>query len=303
MIPVSDIWDEAKKLTGNCSDDVIYRRINRAVEILANKSDWDPLLGFVDISAVDSLVTLPREVETPLAISYGDFPALGRDQLFNFHLNGPGDRDISTGWRWWQDKGEAVTFRETCPPLPVSAKGAVSDEGKIVWIYGFDQNQQWVRTDQAGTFVDGYPAIIATTVTTDTLAPSFSRITRIRKPLTDAQVELWTTQLIGVYAWDDTEPHFRRLKLDRPNLSLVRIHYRRKNLVLRSKTDLIPLHNAEAVVMMIRALRYYDELDFATATNCEATAVRWLTEEQLSRNPTIAAPIQVAGPQNWEWID
>jgi hypothetical protein len=61
-----------------------------------------------------------------------------------------------------------------------------------------------------------------------------------------------------------------------------------------SRYDLIPLHSAQAVIMMLRALKAYDSPNgLAEAEGFEATAVRWLTEEQYTRSPAVAHPIQV----------
>lgn len=307
MIPVSEIWDEAVELAGTCEEAIVYKRINRAVEILANKSDWDPLVGFMDITADDRIVTLPREIETPLSVSYGNYPALGRDKLFRYHLNGPADRcsDCACTWRFWEDGFDAVTFRELCPAAVVAAIACVaSDVGKTVTVYGFDTDGKEVRTLVDGAFVNGYPITLQALAgfVPDPLAPTFSRITRVSKELTNDQVELWTVvddavdTLTAIYAWDDTEPVFRRLRIDRDSADLVRIYYRKRNFKVRAQTDLIPLHSAEAIFMMMQALKFYRESDFANGTASEATAVRWLTEEQWSRNPNIMTPIQVAGP-------
>lgn len=301
MIPVSEIWEEVKKINGNCNETVAYRKLNRAVEILANKSDWDPLVGFMDIACEDQVVTLPREVETPLAVSYGTWPALGRGELFRFHLNGPGDNDATGSFRFWQAQAEAVTFREFCEPRAVAITACQADDiGQIVWVYGFDADRKIVRTEQDNVWFDGYPVTVRATVTPDPDAPIFSEITRIRKPITTGPLNLWSIEdgdedeLIGVYSWDDEEPRFRRLRVDRAS-DLVRIHYRRRNAKLRAQTDLIPLHNAHAVVLMVKALKHYDDDNYELATAAESTAVRWLTEEQFTRNPNIAEPIQVIG--------
>jgi hypothetical protein len=301
MIPVSDIWEEIKKINGNCNETVAYRKLNRAVELLANKSDWDPLVGNVDISCDDQTVTLPPEIETPIAVSYGKWPALPRGELFRFHLNGPGDSCGSGCLRWWQAEREAVTYSDLCTPrqIVVSACNA-DDAGQVVWVYGYDADRNVVRSKQDGVWVDGYPYTAATSPALDASSPTFSEITRVRKPVTAGALNIWTVvagvadTLLGVYAWDAEEPRFRRLKVDRVT-NLVRIHFRRRNFKLRAQTDLIPLHNAEAVVMMVRALKYYDDADFTNGSAAEATAVRWLTEEQFTRNPTIAEPVQVSG--------
>jgi hypothetical protein len=245
---------------------------------------------------------LPPEIETPIAISYGAWPALGRSQLFRFHLNGPGDKNCHSPCRFWEDAGEAVTYRELCEPRAVAVTACVpTDVGQTVWFYGYDENRRIVRTLVNGVMVDGYPATVALGYVADANAPLFSEITRVRKPVTSGTINAWTVannsleDILAVYAWDDEEPRFRRLRVDRAS-DLVRIHYRRRNFKLRSQTDLIPLHNAEAIVMMVRALKFYDDIDFANASAAESTAVRWLTEEQYTRNPVIADPIQFSGP-------
>lgn len=302
MIVVSEIWDEVQKINGNCNADVTYRKLNRAVELLANKSDWDPLVGFIDISCEDKLVTLPREIETPITVSYGRFPALGRGQLFRFHLNGPGDSCGScANFRTWEDAPEAPTYRDLCSPRAVCAVACeASDVGQVVWFYGFDENRQPVRTLVDDVWVNGYPATVAIDITLDPGAPLFSEITRVRKPVTNGAINAWTIlddeleEILAVYSFDDEEPMFRRIRVDRAS-DLVRIHYRRRNLKLRNTTDLIPLHNAQAIVMMVKALKHYDDEDYEKGPAAEATAVRWLTEEQFTRNPSIAEPIQYSG--------
>lgn len=301
MIPVSDVWEEIKKINGNCNADVSYRKLNDAVELLANKSDWDPLVGFIDISCDETFVTLPPEIETPIAISYGRWPAMPRGQLFRFHLNGPGDRNTCSPGRFWEDANDAVTYRELCEPRAVQVVACNSaDVGQIVWFYGYDENRNPIRTEVEGEWFDGYPVTVALDYVPAPDAPLFSEITRVRKPVTIGSLNAWTVldgaleEILAVYYHYTEEPRFRRLRIDRAS-ELVRIHYRRRNEKLRTQTDLIPLHNRQAVVMMVRALKYYDDADFPNATAAEATAVRWLTEEQATRNPSISDPIQVSG--------
>ena len=318
MILVSEIWDETKKVLGNCTDEVGYKKLNRAIEILANKSDWDPLTGFIDIvcneaalgpapvpnTAPGRWVALPREIETPLVVSCGPYPALGRDKLFQWHLNGPGGRCVCVDWRWWEDGPEAVTMRDLPGPAPLAATADdPTDIGRVLWVYGWDAANQPIRTDVEGVMTEGYPVTVQETFIADPQAPVFARIARVSKPESTGPMKLWSVTagaldtLLAVYAWDDTEPVFRRLLIDRPS-DVVRIHFRRRNFAVRSQTDLIPLHSAEAVIMMLQALNSYKDREFDIAMASEATAVRWLTEEQASRNPQIAVPIQVLDKPN-----
>jgi hypothetical protein len=306
MIVVSEIWPEVKKIMGSARDDVSYLRLTHAVELLANKGDWDPMIGFVDICTEGgTIVTLPREVETILGLNLGKTPALGRDRLYTFHLNGPGD-DCPLEDNSWQDLGDAPTYRElACPAKLVAMPTLEVDDGAELWVYGFDINYQVVRTEiSPGVFVDGYqvPVIFDHPVPASD-APVFRRITRVRKALTKGSIRLssidnstGTGTLIGIFEHDETEPIYRRIKLSRET-DWVRICYRRRTYKISSQESMIPLHNAQAIIMMLRALKYYDDPpDFATATSCEATALRWLEEEQYTRTPPVTHPIQVTGP-------
>jgi hypothetical protein len=310
MILVSEIWDEVKKILGNCTDEVGYRKLGRAIEILANKSDWDPLVGFVDIitdvSKKETLVALPRDIETPLTVSYGPYPALARDKLFQFHLNGPGGKCVCVDWRWWEDAPESVTMRDLKAPAPLAAIAEhPADVGRVMQVYGYDAAGQSIRTEVDEVMVEGYPLTIQASYVPDPQAPVFARIARVSKPESTGPVNLWSVAngvldvLLATYAWNDTEPVFRRMRVDRPS-ELVRIHFRKKTFALRSQNDLIPLHSAEAVLMMLQALRSYSDREFDIAMASEATAVRWLTEEQATRNPSIATPIQFLDKPNCE---
>lgn len=318
MLTVADVWLDAKKVLGLCDESTIYRRLTDAVELLANKSDWDPLKGFVDICTSGDIVTLPREVETIVALNMEGRPALGRSQLYNFHLNGPGDETGDT--LSWQDLGEAPTYRElvcpaklvaiptleidgylaphTAPPPPVPGR-----EGAELWVYGYDESYNAVRTEIDGVLYDGYrvPVIFGTPVPPID-APTFARITRVRKSITNGSIRLssidaalGTGTLVGVFEWDETDPIYRRIRLDRA-CEWVRIAYRKRTFALGNQLDRIPLHNRAALVMALRALKLYDDLDFERAMAAEATAVRWLEEEQRTRSVHTSDPIQVTGP-------
>lgn len=324
MVPVSEIFADVKRIFGSCGDDVVFKRLNRAVELLANKGEWSPLLGNIDITCDANLVTLPREIETILQVSYGDYPALGRDELFRYHLNGPGDRATPANFRWWESNSSSPVFRDLDEPAQVALIATKAcDNGKVVTVYGYDEDNNQVRyNDQTGyryalgSFESPVPASSSSNASSSSSGsgsvsssgcvweiPTFCRITRVKKPVTQGPVQLWSLDqdgeldtLLAVYDWDDTEPRFRRLRIDRSNASLVRIHYRRKNFKLRRRSDLIPLQNPEAVVMMARGLYYYDKMEIAQAEACEATALRWLEEEARTQSPPIFSPMQFAQP-------
>lgn len=300
MVLVNDIWREVKKIVGNSDDDWTFTRLGDAVEILANHGDFDPMLGTLDICVSGKVVTLPPEVETTLGVSLNNNPALGRDELFQFHLNGPGPCGKPIRYEY-TDLSDACTYREmACPHQLHAYCVAEEDVGKDLRVFGYDQGQNWVRTKMPdGTYVDGY--LVPVTLqngTHDADAPFFSRITKISKALTEGPVKLVSVDedeevLLGVYQPYETIPRYRRIQLSHC-VSQVRIRFRRRTVVPRSRYDLLPLHSNQAVIMMLRALKAYDTPGgFAEGEAFEATAVRWLSEEQLTRNPVVAHPLQV----------
>lgn len=290
-------------MMGTCSDVIKYRRLTDSVELLANMGDWDPLVGYVDICAQDKIVTLPREIETVLTLNIGRDPAVGRDPLFTFHLNGPGD-DCPTSDKYWQDLGDAPTYREIeCPAKLVAEAVLEEDEGTELWVYGQNKNGEPLRTLVDGTWFDGLSVPVFHGVSAPGEdATEVARIVRIRKSETVGPIRLSTIDndsgsgtLIGIFEHDETAPLYRRIKLSQ-KAPWVRIAYRKRVFSLKTQNDRIPLHNAQAVIMMLRALIKYDELDFASAQTCEATAVRWLEQEQRTRTAPVMYPIQVGGP-------
>lgn len=300
MVKVNDIWDEAKKIVGNSNDSFLFRRITDAVELLANKGDFDPLMGSLDICVASRVVTLPPEVETILALNMIGCPAAARDELFQFHLNGPGSCGAAIRYEW-MDLSEACTYRElACPGQLYGYCTDPGDENAEVWVYGLDTSQNVIRTKlENGTWRDGWklPVFVSHQALPED-APIFSRITSVRKAKTNGPIRMTTIDggteiLLGVYQALETVPKFRRIQLS-SCVPWVRIKFRRRTFEITSRYDLIPLHSAQAVLMMLRALKAYDSIGgIPEGEAYEATAVRWLTEEQYTRNPPVAQPIQV----------
>lgn len=320
-VRVRDIWDEAKKIIGNADEKFIFRRITDAVELLANKGDLDPQLGALDLAVFNRVITLPPEVETILGACMSGYPALARDQEFFYHINGPGIKDwgkIGSGWgdegiklRWeWMDLGDFCSYRDLPCVSQIQAYCIEPDDVNCqFWVYGFDQYDNPVRTKTANGWVDGYQVPVAQSVTAvDPNAPFFLRITAVQKPETAGPIRVATAGgiPIGVYQPNETLPKYRRIQLSR-HTDWARIYYRRRTFNVQSKYDIIPVNSRQAVIMMLRALKYYDDKDFANGEAAEATAVRWITEEQFTSNPPIAQPLQVQDTasflDSWEHMD
>lgn len=300
MLTVEEIWDEASEIFGHCNEKKLLRWISDSVQLLANKGEIDPLVGSVDMCVAGQCVTLPREVETILAVNIGGHPALGRDELFSFHLNGPGDFCTPCDWSW-TNVGGFPTYRDLpCPGKLIAFLDSPEDEGKELWVFGFDDQNRPLRTRVGAGWKDGYlvPTIYGYALP-DSTAPTISRITSIRKAVTVANVRLSSLDnsttngtLLGIFEHDETEPRYRRIKIHRC-AEWVRLQFRRRSLELRSRHDRIFLHSRPALLLAMHALKSYRQTDIAAGVQFEAQATRLLSERESVLTAPVANPIQV----------
>lgn len=306
MIQVSDIYEDARNIVGTCDDPTLFRRISEAVEALANKGDFDPLLGTVEICTSDKCVTLPREVENVMAVNINGRPSIGRDRWFNFHLNGPGDHHSPAAFRpviWsWQDGAESPVFRELRSPSKLIAfVSNAADQGTELRVYGYDTAGLFIRTLENGVWVDGYrvPTIFGFAMP-ESGAPIFARIIRVKKAVTAATIRLtsldissMTGTLVGQYEYDETDPLYRRIILQHEGLKSVNIAFRRRVFKVTSQESLIPLHSTLAILEMLRAIKGYADDNLVLGQGHEATADRFISEEQATRSPPVNFPMQI----------
>lgn len=301
MVPVKVIYEESRKIVGNDREDFIFRRLSDAVIMLATKGEFDPCVGSLDISVCSRVVTLPSEVDTVLAVNICGQPAVGRDQLFKFHLNGPGDCGPRVVWEWI-DQGKFPVYRDMTTPSTLAGWCYQDeDENCDLWVYGYDEKGNVVRSKVGDEWRDGYKVpTFKTFHTVPDDAPLFSRITRVQKPLTAGPIRLSTLDnssqtgiLLGVYQHYETEPSFRRIRISR-HANWVRIFYRRNRFEVRSQEDVLPIFNPQSVLMALRAIKKYGEVNgIPEAEAMEATAVRWEQEAQRCATAPNVHPMQV----------
>lgn len=304
MILVSDIMTDAKEVFGLCSPEILYQGINDAVEMLSHKGDWSPLMVYLDVCCQGSCATLPAEVETPLAVMVDGVPAQARNQLYRFHLNGPGERGGCDSQVSWEDVGMFPTmFDPLIPTALVAHLERPEDNNTELRVLGYDHNGNWVRQVQPdGSWRDGYvvPTIQGWPIPDDD-APLFSRITAVNKAQTVGRVRLATIDwqpstgmglLLGDYLPHETIPSYRRIRLSRCG-DWVRLFVRRKTFRVYNLTDFIPLSQRLAVVLAMHAVKAYKDKQIGDALGFETHAARLLTEREDTISPPAASPIQV----------
>lgn len=310
MLTVAEIYDDAKEIFGHCLETKLFRKITDAVQLLANKGEIDPLVGYVDLCADGQCITLPREIETVMAVNIGGRPSLGRDELFSFHLNGPGDTWVPCQDYTWINSGGFPTYRDLkCPGKLIAFLDNSADNGAKVRVFGYDDQNRPLRTQVGNSWEDGYlvPTIFGYALP-DQNAPVISRITDIVKDKTVANVRLSSFDnssnsgtLLGIFEPDETKPRYRRIRINR-DCEWVRICFRRRTLDINSTNDRIFLHSRLALVLAMRAVKKYDETDLGAALQFEANATRLLTEREAVLAPPVGTPMQVndrVGLKTW----
>jgi len=156
---VADIIDDVIDILGRGTKTDAYKRLTEAVTVLSRKGRWNPLIRYVDIKAgIDgTTLTLPREVETVLAVNWNCQPLLGRSEWFQFHLNGGGQFNTG-GWNW-DNRGDFPTYQDILNPSYLTAICRLkSDLDTRLLVLGYDENNEVLRYQDAdGVWHDGLP--------------------------------------------------------------------------------------------------------------------------------------------------
>jgi hypothetical protein len=154
---VSQIYDECAEILGTTDDKKIFRKIQQAVATLMESGHWTHSVADVDVcTGWDRCsITLPRNIDVPLAVNIDGSPAYFRNRLFQYHVN-KGGMFNSVEWAW-DDRGYVATLMDIIQPSQLVAVAELeNDVGKTIRVLGLDQNNRTIRSQLAnGTGVDG----------------------------------------------------------------------------------------------------------------------------------------------------
>lgn len=155
---VSDLYEDCLEILGKCTQATVFSRLTDAIQILSNKGNFDLLVGWVDICAgLDCrTVTLPRDIDVPLAVNIGGHPRYFRNKWYEFHLNGSGSFS-ETPWTW-DDRGDTPIIMDIIQASNLIAVAELkTDTGALLRVFGYDQTGEWIRTQNPdGTWSDGF---------------------------------------------------------------------------------------------------------------------------------------------------
>ena len=290
LVIVGDIYDEASAICGGINRIHVIDRISEAVEVLANKGQWDGMTAYLDIVPSGDVVGLPSFVETPIRINIETKPSLSRSRMFEFSINGPGTDLTEVTTLTWEDQGDSPIIVPLVKPQPVNIVATNQvDGGKTVTITGIDNN------DQEQTIVYTIPFIQGIQISHPTI---WKTITRIQKDVTLQPVEVQANYtLISFMYPSDTESNFRMIKLSKP-AEAIKVMFRKASLKLTGIEDIIPLKSRSAVLLMVRSLQILKQAQLTSeqvqiAAQLEAQALKYLQEEEQSK----LAYIQTSGKE------
>jgi len=274
---VRDIYDRCKRAIGNCNEDLVFERITDAVKMLATSGDspWEGLIGELIVAVDDSgIVTLPRDVRTPLSISVNGFATFPRDRWFEYHVNG-----VSGGSKYagaWDDVGFSPIVRSITDAsnISVTSESAVDNDVELI-IKGIDDSG---RNISVSVLLDSGSTVIT--------SEKFSSITSVHKPVTNGWVKISIDDddntLLGWYYPDETNPMYRRIRVGAGTTAKIIYRYNVRD--LRSLDDFIPLVNVQAIVQAVKAVTYYDNEKYDMGDRASSLAYTFLSNEQNSIN-------------------
>ncbi len=266
-IIVADLYDFACEVFGPIGQRQIFDRMTEAIELLANLSNWDPLIGYVDINTFDSFyVTLPQYVDQILAINVNHSIGSFRNQWHEFHMNGLGqdnDQADAVGSNrpcgGWEEVGEMpCAFPLAAPSYLVAAPLSAVDNGTEFRVWGIDVNDLPVYGPDRNLGIPITCQQNSFDISTQTLP--FKRIDRIVIGSPQSFLQLYATdgtqylQNLGTFWPNIAEPKFRIIRIGQKAVT-VRLRYKKRLVKITSLTDPVHMRSRSAMMNALRAIQ------------------------------------------------
>ena len=288
--------------------------INRAIETAEYEANWNSWVQTIDVCAdCNGLVTLPSFVAVPLAVNVGGVPTVFRNNWFEFHINGPGSQCNPCGgncsWGWYSsDLMFSPTFQDLTGWMylaaicedPIDGNGTLQMQVKGITMDANYNQKEAITIPASGPSQGGVVLTLLNGVAaTDPAVTPFKKIIQVTKPVTRGYVKLIAfngTQLsngvtIGYYAPNETTPQYRRIKVNQA-CQWVRIKYRRANIPLVNDYDIVPFPSYQAMLDLLKSLRYRDSGDVENAAKYMLLAIDLLGKIEGIENGPAFSPLQ-----------
>ena len=154
---VSQIFDEVSEILATTDQTKVFRKLSQAVQILMESGHYLRSQNEVDVcTGWDGVtVTLPRNIEVPLAVNVDGSPTYFRGRLFQYNVN-KGGMYNTVGW-CWDDRGYVATQMDIRQPSQLIAIAEhPADVGLQLRVLGTDSKNRDLRSQlDDGTGLDG----------------------------------------------------------------------------------------------------------------------------------------------------
>lgn len=191
---------------------------------------WVGTYGRYNICVDNGCITWPRQIETIETVSLCDRPITVRNEWFEYLEQGIGIQHEGLqnhggprrgGYNYdcpqLFDRGTACTFNDIQginKKIRVYADVAESATAQIL-LMGYDENGNWIMSEDNGVWHDGEYVSISTSPTISTRF--FSSLTAVIKPITNGYVRLYEYNMddtsqrkLAVYEPSEETPNYRR---------------------------------------------------------------------------------------------
>jgi len=188
-----------------------------------------------------------------------------------------------------------IGFNRKIRLLSSVVNGSPTDVGKVVTIFGYDENGQWIRSNTGSAWIDGEQVTLAATAVNTT--NTFTAVTRVIKPLTEGRVDMWTwdstasieQRQLGAYQPSEKIPTYRRMFI--PGIQnfgscstgctdkSVTVLARLRHVPVSVDNDFLVLDNLGALKTMVMSIRREDQNRLDEAEYFERKALREIEGE------------------------
>lgn len=228
--------------------------LNEISQRIINSGQWKNMYGQVDYQQTTGYITLPRQWESIIGVTYVNNPGEVFSQMTEFMTSGPGYFDqTDINLRDIIDQGDCCTqVFQTDGGFPQFTISNPADAGVVVRVYGYYTDGSGPVYDSSG--VEGFDVTLANpTVTTS--VDMF--VTQIVKPATTGYVTMnvvvnGTPTLLSIYQPSETNPIYRRYKVGTitprdDNKPVLRCKVKRRFVKMVAETDLVWPDNISAL--------------------------------------------------------
>ena len=302
----------SKVLSMAATDSRVVDYINEAQERLLHKGKWPGTFARFQITSSDGSISWPRQLETIERVAVDSVPGAVRNSWYEFLESGPGllESTDDVGVQLI-DRGESPVFSDITDTGGAKKlrlyTTVTADAAKIVLVQGYNQNSEWIRTQDSGTgtWYDGERLTLTTTYVES--VNLFTQVTGVQKPVTEGNLTLFeynTSDLsstkIAEYEPLETNPSYRRSVIPGITDSTVTVIGKLRYLPAVNDADYLLITSMPAIKLMVMAVRKEENNLLQEAVGYEAMAVKILNE-QLAQflGDGVTHQLRVSGAETW----